>query len=194
MKQPPHSHSTHISTPHLVNVELNVWELSECLIRRQLVKCDIDLTFVWITVVATMWTAGLLTCLGVIVLVCALSSDRSLEDKGRAEFLRARELAAQPRYGACWSRALENMQSSCSQFNEDVQSKIALSFTHCHLQRLYLLLLLQLIQTPTELANDASETRVCTKLFTVYFYIYYIKLEEVLLDSNCNLYSTSNML
>ncbi|XP_057213528.1 uncharacterized protein LOC130568592 [Triplophysa rosa] len=81
-----------------------------------------------------MWTAGL-AYFGVSVLVCAMSSDRSLEDKGRVEFLRARELAAQPRYGACWSLALKNIQSSCSQFSEDVQSKIALSFTHCHLQR-----------------------------------------------------------
>ncbi|KAA0714365.1 hypothetical protein E1301_Tti019961 [Triplophysa tibetana] len=82
-----------------------------------------------------MWTAGIFAYFGVSVLVCATSSEISLEDKGRVEFLRARELAAQPRYGACWSRALKYIQSSCSQFNEDVQSKIALSFTHCHLQR-----------------------------------------------------------
>ncbi|KAL0187195.1 hypothetical protein M9458_018865, partial [Cirrhinus mrigala] len=54
-------------------------------------------------------------------------SDRSLEDKGRVELQRVRELSQQPRYGECWSRALEKI-------HDDVQSKIALSFTHCHLQ------------------------------------------------------------
>ncbi|XP_055024054.2 uncharacterized protein [Misgurnus anguillicaudatus] len=67
--------------------------------------------------------------------VCAVSSDRSLEDKGRVELLRARDLAAQPRYGACWTRALEKIESNCKEFSDDMQSKIALSFTHCHLQR-----------------------------------------------------------
>ncbi|XP_051964169.1 uncharacterized protein LOC127630594 [Xyrauchen texanus] len=54
---------------------------------------------------------------------------------GRVELLRVRELAEQPRYGACWSRALEKIHLSCRDFSDDVQSKIALSFTHCHLQR-----------------------------------------------------------
>ncbi len=67
--------------------------------------------------------------------VCAVSSDRSLEDKGRVELQRVRDLSQQPRYGECWSRALEKIQSSCKEFSDDVQSKIALSFTHCHLQR-----------------------------------------------------------
>ncbi len=67
--------------------------------------------------------------------VCAVSSDRSLEDKGRVELQRVRDLSQQPRYGECWSRALEKIQSSCREFSDDVQSKIALSFTHCHLQR-----------------------------------------------------------
>ncbi|ROL48405.1 Protein brambleberry [Anabarilius grahami] len=79
-----------------------------------------------------MWTTAFLS---VAVVVCVVSSDRSLEDKGRVELLRVRELSQQPRYGACWSRALEKIQSSCKDFSDDVQSKIALSFTHCHLQR-----------------------------------------------------------
>jgi len=78
-----------------------------------------------------MWT----TAFWGVAVVCFVSSDRSLEDKGRVELLRVRELAQQPRYGACWSRALEKVQSSCKDFSDDVQSKIALSFTHCHLQR-----------------------------------------------------------
>ncbi|XP_059360161.1 uncharacterized protein LOC132098063 [Carassius carassius] len=79
-----------------------------------------------------MWATAFLA---IAVVVCAVSSDRSLEDKGRVELQRVRELSQQPRYGECWSRALEKIQSSCKEFSDDVQSKIALSFTHCHLQR-----------------------------------------------------------
>ncbi|XP_042586334.1 protein brambleberry-like [Cyprinus carpio] len=78
-----------------------------------------------------MWATVFLA----IAVVCAVNSDRSLEDKGRVELQRVRELSRQPRYGECWSRALEKIQSSCKEFSDDVQSKIALSFTHCHLQR-----------------------------------------------------------
>ncbi|XP_693095.5 uncharacterized protein [Danio rerio] len=77
-----------------------------------------------------MWTTALLA-----IVVCSVSSDKNLEDKGRLELQRVRELSQQPRYGACWSRALEKIQTSCKEFSDDVQSKIALSFTHCHLQR-----------------------------------------------------------
>ncbi|KAF4110293.1 uncharacterized protein LOC131545916 [Onychostoma macrolepis] len=81
-----------------------------------------------------MWSTEF-SAIAVVVVVCAVSSDRSLEDKGRVELQRARELSQLPRYGECWSRALEKIQSSCKEFSDDVQSKIALSFTHCHLQR-----------------------------------------------------------
>ncbi|XP_016323787.1 uncharacterized protein LOC107674346 [Sinocyclocheilus anshuiensis] len=79
-----------------------------------------------------MWATAFLA---IAVVVCAVSSDRSSEDKGRVELQRARELSQQPRYGQCWSRAREKIQSSCKEFSDDVQSKIALSFTYCHLQR-----------------------------------------------------------
>uniref|UniRef100_A0A3P9AEI9 Protein brambleberry n=1 Tax=Esox lucius TaxID=8010 RepID=A0A3P9AEI9_ESOLU len=54
---------------------------------------------------------------------------------GKAELQRVRNLAAQPRYGECWSRALENIDARCREFTADMQSRIALLFTHCHLDR-----------------------------------------------------------
>uniref|UniRef100_A0A8C7NLI8 Protein brambleberry n=1 Tax=Oncorhynchus mykiss TaxID=8022 RepID=A0A8C7NLI8_ONCMY len=55
--------------------------------------------------------------------------------EGRAELQRVRNLAAQPRYGECWSNALENIDARCRDFTVDIQSRIALRFTHCHLRK-----------------------------------------------------------
>uniref|UniRef100_A0A8C7D0R0 Uncharacterized LOC109881858 n=1 Tax=Oncorhynchus kisutch TaxID=8019 RepID=A0A8C7D0R0_ONCKI len=55
--------------------------------------------------------------------------------EGRAELQRVRNLAAQPRYGECWSNALENIDARCRDFTVDIQSRIALHFTHCHLRK-----------------------------------------------------------
>ncbi|XP_052340354.1 uncharacterized protein LOC118360650 isoform X3 [Oncorhynchus keta] len=55
--------------------------------------------------------------------------------EGRAALQRVRNLAAQPRYGECWSNALENIDARCRDFTVDIQSGIALRFTHCHLRK-----------------------------------------------------------
>nr|XP_046200738.1 uncharacterized protein LOC124032403 isoform X1 [Oncorhynchus gorbuscha] len=55
--------------------------------------------------------------------------------EGRAALQRVRNLAAQPRYGECWSNALENIDARCRDFTVDIQSRIALRFTHCHLRK-----------------------------------------------------------
>lgn len=82
-----------------------------------------------------MWTLCLLcVCL-------SRSSCRDAETavnvaaEGRAELRRVRNLAAQPRYGECWSNALENIDARCRDFTVDIQSRIALLFTHCHLRK-----------------------------------------------------------
>ncbi|XP_030590559.1 uncharacterized protein LOC115783732 [Archocentrus centrarchus] len=46
---------------------------------------------------------------------------------------RVRSLAAQSRYGGCWARALEHLDTSCRDLTSESQSRIALRFTHCHL-------------------------------------------------------------
>lgn len=54
---------------------------------------------------------------------------------GRMELLRVRSLAAQPRYGECWARALEHLDTGCRDLTSESQSRIALRFTLCHLSR-----------------------------------------------------------
>uniref|UniRef100_A0A3P8UAJ4 Uncharacterized protein n=1 Tax=Amphiprion percula TaxID=161767 RepID=A0A3P8UAJ4_AMPPE len=49
------------------------------------------------------------------------------------ELQRVRSLAAQPRYGECWARALEHLDTRCRDMTLESQSSIALQFAHCHL-------------------------------------------------------------
>ncbi|KAI4795513.1 hypothetical protein KUCAC02_031361 [Chaenocephalus aceratus] len=50
-----------------------------------------------------------------------------------AELRRVQSLATQPRYGGCWARALGNLDTRCTDMTSESQSRIALSFTFCHL-------------------------------------------------------------
>ncbi|XP_018542978.1 uncharacterized protein LOC108890564 isoform X1 [Lates calcarifer] len=54
-------------------------------------------------------------------------------ERGRMELWRVQTLASQPRYGGCWARALENLDTRCKDLTAESQSRIALRFTHCHL-------------------------------------------------------------
>ncbi|XP_069033855.1 uncharacterized protein [Embiotoca jacksoni] len=54
-------------------------------------------------------------------------------ERGRTELRRVRSLATQPRYGECWSRALELLDTRCKDMTSEGQSLIALRFAHCHL-------------------------------------------------------------
>uniref|UniRef100_A0A3Q3S4X7 Uncharacterized protein n=1 Tax=Mastacembelus armatus TaxID=205130 RepID=A0A3Q3S4X7_9TELE len=54
-------------------------------------------------------------------------------ERGRVELQRVRSLASQPRYGDCWSRALQHLDTRCKDMTSESQSRIALSFTYCHL-------------------------------------------------------------
>ncbi|XP_033980053.1 uncharacterized protein LOC117477492 isoform X2 [Trematomus bernacchii] len=53
--------------------------------------------------------------------------------RGMAELRRVQSLATQPRYGGCWARALDNLDTRCTDMTSESQSRIALSFTFCHL-------------------------------------------------------------
>ncbi|XP_064156617.1 uncharacterized protein LOC135235247 isoform X1 [Anguilla rostrata] len=85
---------------------------------------------------------------------CTLQPNDYVAREGRAELQKLQGFAAQPRYGACWSRALEKIQMSCQEFTEDTQSKLALAFTHCHLRR---------SDRPFPECTDGSEVRECTR-------------------------------
>ncbi|XP_026223677.1 uncharacterized protein LOC113167354 isoform X2 [Anabas testudineus] len=54
-------------------------------------------------------------------------------ERGRMQLRRVQGLATQPRYGECWSRALEHLDTRCRDLTSESQSRIALSFTYCHL-------------------------------------------------------------
>ncbi|KAF3860987.1 hypothetical protein F7725_001242 [Dissostichus mawsoni] len=53
--------------------------------------------------------------------------------RGMAELRRVQSLATQPRYGGCWARALDNLNTRCTDMTLESQNRIALSFTFCHL-------------------------------------------------------------
>ncbi|XP_066435856.1 uncharacterized protein [Eleutherodactylus coqui] len=61
--------------------------------------------------------------------------DPSVIEKGRTQLQLLKNFAQHPRYGDCWRRALQRVDVGCKQLNEEEQSRIALAFTHCHLER-----------------------------------------------------------
>ncbi|XP_028307982.1 uncharacterized protein LOC114466606 [Gouania willdenowi] len=52
---------------------------------------------------------------------------------GRMELRRVRSLASHPRYGECWARALQDLDTRCRELTAESQARLALRFTHCHL-------------------------------------------------------------
>ncbi|XP_040927436.1 uncharacterized protein LOC114858616 [Betta splendens] len=72
---------------------------------------------------------ALLVLLG---LAPSLRSDADSE-RGRTHLRRVQRLAAQPKYGECWLRALKHLDTRCKELTSQSQSRIALSFTYCHL-------------------------------------------------------------
>ncbi|XP_032065053.1 protein GAMETE EXPRESSED 1-like isoform X2 [Thamnophis elegans] len=61
--------------------------------------------------------------------------DPGLLSQGRSHLQWVQELARHPRYGPCWMEALRQLDGGCKELNEEQQSRIALAFAHCHLQR-----------------------------------------------------------
>ncbi|XP_072306323.1 uncharacterized protein [Eucyclogobius newberryi] len=53
--------------------------------------------------------------------------------RGKAALQRVRSYAASSRYGECWARALEQLDTRCSDMTSESQGRVALKFTHCHL-------------------------------------------------------------
>jgi hypothetical protein len=55
-------------------------------------------------------------------------------EKGKSELENIEKFAYRsrlPRNGECWQAALANLRTSCAELTEDVQSRLALSFTSC---------------------------------------------------------------
>ncbi|XP_035512750.1 uncharacterized protein LOC118324488, partial [Morone saxatilis] len=81
--------------------------------------------------VSAQVVVGLLLGLSVGPGLCSCASPDS--ERGRMELWRVRSLATQPRYGECWTRALEELDTRCRDLTSESQSRIALGFTLCHL-------------------------------------------------------------
>nr|XP_034953151.1 uncharacterized protein LOC118075349 [Zootoca vivipara] len=64
-----------------------------------------------------------------------VSPNPELLSQGRTRLQQARELARHPRYGTCWMGALGQLDTGCRELDEEQQSRIAIAFAHCHLQR-----------------------------------------------------------
>ena len=45
------------------------------------------------------------------------------------------ELSRMPRFGDCWKTALAELEHGCGNLDEDVQSRMALGFANCFLQK-----------------------------------------------------------
>ncbi|XP_041953795.1 uncharacterized protein LOC121713329 [Alosa sapidissima] len=86
--------------------------------------------------------------------VASAETDKRLEEKGQLHLQRLQQFASQPRYGECWSRALEKIHTRCREFTDETQNKIALAFTHCHLRR---------SDRPFPECPEGSEIRFCTR-------------------------------
>ncbi|XP_067408449.1 uncharacterized protein [Emydura macquarii macquarii] len=81
--------------------------------------------------------------------------DPGLLAQGRARLREAQVQAQHPtKLGACWAGALGRLQTGCQQLGEEQQSRIALAFAHCHLQR---------SGRPFPRCEAGSSVRACTQ-------------------------------
>ncbi|KAM4019111.1 uncharacterized protein ACNLHF_028471 [Anomaloglossus baeobatrachus] len=76
----------------------------------------------------------LLSTLGALWSARSDPDPRAIE-KGKTQLQLLQNFAQHPRYGDCWRRALQRVDVGCKELNEEEQSRIALAFTHCHLER-----------------------------------------------------------
>ncbi|XP_039366349.1 uncharacterized protein LOC120388533 isoform X3 [Mauremys reevesii] len=83
-----------------------------------------------------------------------LAPDPGLLAQGRARLREAQTLAQHPQLGACWAGALGRLDAGCQQLGEEQQSRIALAFAHCHLQR---------SGRPFPRCEAGSSVRACTQ-------------------------------
>ncbi|XP_050783262.1 uncharacterized protein LOC127036410 isoform X1 [Gopherus flavomarginatus] len=103
---------------------------------------------------------GLPPALLLLLLLClcpapqALAPDPGLLAQGRARLREAQTLAQHPQLGACWAGALGRLDAGCRQLGEEQQSRIALAFAHCHLQR---------SGRPFPRCEAGSSVRACTQ-------------------------------
>ncbi|PRD26379.1 UNVERIFIED_CONTAM: gamete expressed protein [Trichonephila clavipes] len=74
----------------------------------------------------------IMLCFGV-VMIDSLQVDLGFQDKFMEGENRYKELIKKS-YGSCWKEALANLHSGCKHLTEEIQSRLALSFTNCFLE------------------------------------------------------------
>ncbi|XP_078062159.1 uncharacterized protein LOC144488016 [Mustelus asterias] len=65
----------------------------------------------------------------------ALREQPQLLEEGRQQHEKFQKLSLLPQYGQCWSQALAKLDRGCRELDQEQQSRMALDFTHCHLER-----------------------------------------------------------
>ena len=88
-----------------------------------------------------------------------------------------------PRYGACWTDSLRDLEQGCKQLNDELQSRLALNFANCFLaqagQRTYPCMSTEEIATCLR-GMDSNAFSAYSNFFTVSY-----------LDLVCRCYSLS---
>ncbi|XP_038067892.1 uncharacterized protein LOC119737533 isoform X2 [Patiria miniata] len=56
-------------------------------------------------------------------------------NEGERMLTQIRQYGEHPRYGRCWTRALEEINEGCKRLTDDEQSYLALTFANCHLEK-----------------------------------------------------------
>jgi len=55
--------------------------------------------------------------------------------QGKAQYEIIQLASRMPRYGECWKAALRRLDNGCQQLDDEVQSRLALSFANCFLEK-----------------------------------------------------------
>ncbi len=77
----------------------------------------------------------LLLCPLVFCVDLQLPSDNPASDLGRQQLDHLRREAGLPRFGSCWTNALDELEKGCRNLNEKEQSFLAIQFANCFLQK-----------------------------------------------------------
>ena len=64
----------------------------------------------------------------------SLENDNAIES-GRFEYELAERYSQMPKFGNCWTRALQELKIGCKSLTDELQSRMALNFANCFLEQ-----------------------------------------------------------
>jgi len=66
----------------------------------------------------------------------ALGQNNELQvAEGRAQYELVSRESSRPKYGSCWTSALQDLEAGCKNLDDEVQSRLALNFANCFLAK-----------------------------------------------------------